>query len=522
MKGSVKQLPLSPRAARDKILTVEQLAAVSAEARRVNKVVVLAHGAFDLLHLGHVRHLELARQQGDVLIVTVTGDRYLNKGPGRPVFTASLRAEMLAALSCVDWVAVNEAPTAVDLIHSIKPEVYVKGSDYAESAQDLTGKIVDERDAVEAHGGRIHFTDDIVFSSSSLLNRHFDVSNPELRAYLQDMRSRNMLGRLMQMIESIAAMKVLLVGDTIIDEYQYVHPLNKSPKENLIPTLYREKEVFAGGVIAAANHVAGFCRQVDVLTCLGEDDTNNAVVHGALKPNVKLTALARHGVPTTRKCRFIDSDYFRKLFEVHFMEDSPISGDLEGAFVGGIERMAPEYDLVIVTDFGHGLVTESATRAVTSRGRFVAVNAQSNSANLGFNLVTKYSRADYVCIDTPEARLAVGDKYGEVEEIVAASLPGRIRCDRFIITHGRHGCVTFDRGRDEVHRIPAFTAQATDTMGAGDAFLAVTAPLVATGADMKLVGFVGNAVGAMKVGIVGHRQSVEKIPLLKYLTALLK
>jgi rfaE bifunctional protein nucleotidyltransferase chain/domain len=522
VKGSVKPLPISPRAARDKILTAEQLAAVSAEARRVNKVVVLAHGSFDLLHLGHVRHLELAREQGDMLIVTVTGDRYLNKGPGRPVFTASLRAEMLAALSCVDWVAVNEAPTAVELIHSIKPGVYVKGSDYAESAQDLTGKIVDEREAVEAHGGRIHFTDDLVFSSSSLLNRHFDVSNPELRAYLQDTRERNVLGKLMQIIESIDAMKVLLIGDTIIDEYQYVHPLNKSPKENLIPTLYREKEVFAGGVIAAANHVAGFCRQVDVLTCLGDDDANNDVVHKALKPNVRLTTLGRHGVPTTRKCRFIDSDYFRKLFEVHFMEDSPITGDLEASFVEHIERLAPEYDLVLVTDFGHGLITNAATRAITERSRFLAINAQSNSANLGFNLVTKYSRAGYVCIDTPEARLAVGDKYAEVEEIVASSLPGRIKCDRFIITHGRHGCVTFDRAQDEVHRIPAFTAQATDTMGAGDAFLAVTAPLVAKGADMKLVGFVGNAVGAMKVGIVGHRQSVEKIPLLKYLTALLK
>jgi sugar/nucleoside kinase (ribokinase family) len=91
-----------------------------------------------------------------------------------------------------------------------------------------------------------------------------------------------------------------------------------------------------------------------------------------------------------------------------------------------------------------------------------------------------------------------------------------------IITHGRNGCVTFDGRVNEIHRIPAFTGQATDTMGAGDAFLAVTSPLVAAGNNMELVGFIGNAVGAMKVGIVGHRQSIEKVPLLKYLTALLK
>jgi rfaE bifunctional protein nucleotidyltransferase chain/domain len=519
---SIKKLAPRSRAARDKILSVEQLAAVAAEARRANKLIVLAHGAFDLLHLGHVRHLELARQQGDILFVTVTGDRFINKGPGRPVFTASLRAEMLAALSCVDWVGVNEAPTAVEPLNAIRPDVYVKGSDYAEANEDITGKIAEERQTVEAYGGRIHFTDDIVFSSSSLLNRHFDLSDPGVRAYLQEVRERDVRGRLMQMIEEMSRMRVLLVGDTIIDEYQYVHPLNKSPKENLIPTLYREREVFAGGVIAAANHVAGFCREVEVLTCLGEADRHNALVQKALKPNVRLTALQRHGVPTTRKCRYIDSDYFRKLFEVHFMEDTPVGGDLEASLIEHIERLAPAFDVVIVTDFGHGLIGREATSALTSASRFLAINAQTNSSNLGFNLVTRYPRADYVCVDAPEARLAVGDRIGDIGEIISRELPARIKCGRFIVTHGRYGCVTFDDATGQVHRIPAFSGQATDTMGAGDAFLAVTSPLVAAGGDMELIGFIGNAVGAMKIGIIGHRQSVEKIPLLKYLTALLK
>ena len=132
---SESQMQANPPAARDKILTIDQLAAIAAEARRGNRTVVLAHGAFDLLHLGHVRHLELARQQGDLLIVTITADRFLNKGPGRPVFTA--------ALSCVDCVGVNEAPTSVNVLNAIRPDVYVKGSDYVESAADITGKIAD-------------------------------------------------------------------------------------------------------------------------------------------------------------------------------------------------------------------------------------------------------------------------------------------------------------------------------------------------------------------------------------------
>jgi rfaE bifunctional protein nucleotidyltransferase chain/domain len=179
--------------ARQKILSLDELALFVGVARNRGRSIALAHGTFDLVHMGHVRHLEQARQLGDVLIVTITADQFINKGPGRPVFTAPLRAEMVAALACVDRVAVNDAPTAENILHLIKPDVYVKGSDYAPDEKGLAGKVREERDAVVANGGRIHFTDDITFSSSSLLNRHFDVFEPELRAYLD--RTRQNAGR---------------------------------------------------------------------------------------------------------------------------------------------------------------------------------------------------------------------------------------------------------------------------------------------------------------------------------------
>jgi rfaE bifunctional protein nucleotidyltransferase chain/domain len=495
--------------ARQKLLTLDQLAGFAEAARKNGQTVVLAHGTFDLLHMGHVRHLEQARQAGDMLVVTITGDPHVNKGPGRPVFTGTLRAEMVAALSCVDRVAINDSATAENVIRLIKPDVYVKGSDYADENDDLTGKIRDERDAVEAYGGHVHFTYDITFSSSSLLNRHFDVFEPRVREYLDSVRERVKLDDFVQCIESIADKSVLLVGDTIIDEYHYVSPLGKSPKENLIPTLYRNAEVFAGGVIAAANHVAGFCRDVHVVTCLGENDESSDIVRRSLKPNVRLTVIERPAAPTTRKRRFVEADYLRKLFEVYFMDDAPLAGAIEDRVTANIAKFAPEADVVIVTDFGHGMVTPRVREELMTRSRFLAVNAQSNSANHGFNLITKYRRADYICIDAPEARLAVGDPHVEIELIASEYLPSRVECSRLILTHGRRG-------------IPAFTGRAVDTMGAGDAFLAITSPMVATGADMEMIGFVGNAVGAIKIGIVGHRQSVEKIPLLKYLNTLLK
>ena len=100
-------------------------------------------------------------------------------------------------------------------------------------------------------------------------------------------------------------------------------------------------------------------------------------------------------------------------------------------------------------------------------------------------------------------------------------LPERMSAGRIILTHGRHGCVTFDK-RHGVRRVPAFTRRVVDTMGAGDAFLAITAPMAASSDDLELVGFVGNAVGAIKVGILGHREPVDKVSVLKYLQTLLK
>ena len=148
MSKVVRKLPrraASPSAdvetfARAKIKTLHELVDISAQAKSSGQRVVLAHGTFDLLHMGHVRHLEQARTQGDVLIVTITGDGFVNKGPGRPVFTSMLRAEMLAAVGYVDWVAINEAPTAENVISALKPDVYAKGSDYAEAENDKTGK----------------------------------------------------------------------------------------------------------------------------------------------------------------------------------------------------------------------------------------------------------------------------------------------------------------------------------------------------------------------------------------------
>jgi rfaE bifunctional protein nucleotidyltransferase chain/domain len=511
----------TPLPAHAKIKTIEQLGEVARAAQSQGRSVALCHGVFDLVHLGHIRHIQAARNEGDVVMVTVTADRYVNKGPGRPIFPENMRAEMLASLANVDWVGINHTSSAEPVLDTIRPDIYVKGSDYENPDDDITGKIKSERDTVERHGGRIVFTRDVTFSSSSLVNRYFDIYDPPLRDYLQQVREGGGAERLLKLIDSVQDMHVVLVGDTIIDEYQYVSALGKPSKENIVATLFRSREQFAGGVLAAANHVASFCKSVEIVTVLGGDDYPKEFIEAHLRPNVKLTPIRVFGRPTTRKLRYVELGYLHKLFEVYTMNDTPF-GESERE---EIDRVASERvrgaDVVIATDFGHGMIAASTIDALIANSKFLAVNAQSNGGNFGYNLVTRYPKADYICIDAPEARLATADKFSDIASVIEKQLHDRIDCDNIIVTHGSFGCYPFSV-KTGVARVPAFTKTVVDTVGAGDAFLTITAPLVAAGGDIKDVAFVGNAAGAIKVGIVGHRNSVEKVPLVKFITALLK
>jgi len=155
------------RQLREKLLNLDALAARAAELRAQNTALVLCHGCFDPVHIGHMRHFREARKQGEVLVVTVTPDRFVDKGPTRPVFSEDLRAESIASLEMVDYATINRWPTAVEAIRLLKPHVYVKGGEYR--AGDASGKLDEELTALAEHGGRAHFTGDIVFSSTALI-----------------------------------------------------------------------------------------------------------------------------------------------------------------------------------------------------------------------------------------------------------------------------------------------------------------------------------------------------------------
>lgn len=503
-----------------KIKTLDELATIVADEQAQGRVVVHCHGVFDLLHPGHVRHFEAARRLGDVLIVTLTRDEFVNKGPGRPVFNQRLRAESIAALAAVDYVAINDWPTAVNTIYKLRPNLYVKGSEYAARDKDLTGKIYDEEAAVEAVGGALAFTDDITFSSTQLLNSFFNVFSPQADAFLRDFRTRYSAEAVIDRLKGLRDLRVLVIGDAIIDEYHYCKAVGKSSKSSNLSSRFLYSETYAGGALAVANHVAGFCQDVRLVTVLGAADSYEAFIRDHLKPNVTAHFVMRPDAPTVVKRRFVDPFLISKMFEVCYLDDRALPEAQQEALRDHLAGVLPDVDLVLVADFGHGMLDACTIKLLAQQARFLALNTQTNSLNQGFNVVTNYPRADYVCIDEGEMRLAAGERYAPVADLVPG-LAERMHARAVNVTLGTEGSLSYTAA-EGLTGVPIFSNEVIDSIGAGDAYLAITSPCVAAGFPADLIGFIGNCVGALAVRIVGNKESVEPTGLYKFITTLLK
>jgi rfaE bifunctional protein kinase chain/domain/rfaE bifunctional protein nucleotidyltransferase chain/domain len=504
----------------DKIKSIEELAAIAAQLRTQNRKIVHCHGVFDLLHIGHSRYFEEAKSHGDVLVVTLTTDKLVNKGPHRPAFTELLRAEVIAALACVDYVAISRWPTAVEAIKLLRPHVYAKGPDYKDASKDITGKIVEEEAAVKAAGGRVVFTEGITFSSTTLINRHIPVLPSEVQRYLAEFSTRHPAEEVVGYLKKAADLKVLLVGEPIIDEYVYCDAIGKSSKEPTLVVKYLSSEKFAGGILAAANHVASFCKEVALIGQLGTQPSHEALIERKLLPNIKRIFLHRKNSPTILKRRMVENYFFLKLLEIYEINDALLDADEDDAICGALLEHVSQYDLVIVIDFGHGMLGDRAIQILRSKAKFLAVNAQSNAGNLGLHALSRYVSPDYMTATENEARIEARDRQGDMKRI-AREIFDKLKCGRLVVTRGKRGCLCYDP-KEGMLEIPAVAGQVVDRIGAGDAFLSISALLAVQDAPIEVVGLAGNAAGALAVATVGNREPIDRIALFRHIESLLK
>lgn len=503
-----------------KVLELDVLAARLDQLRAEGKTIVHCHGVFDLLHVGHKRHFDEARAMGDVLVVTVTQDQFVNKGPHRPAFSHDVRAELLAALAAVDFVAISKWPTAVEVIKLLRPSVYVKGPDYKDASKDVTGGIDLEAEAVRSVNGEIRTTDDVVHSSSNLLNRRLNLISPAASAYLETFREKYSAADIIGYLDQLRSLRVLVVGEAILDEYVYCDALGKSGKEPILAMRYLSRELNAGGSLAITKHLSDFCDHIDLVTYLGAVDAQEPFVRSHLRGNVHPDFIYKSQSPTIVKRRYVDNYSLAKLFEVYEFNDELLNEAEEEALCASLRTQLANCDVVIVADFGHGLLTPKVIELLCSQAPFLAVNTQLNAANMGFHSISKYRKANYLCVHDGEIRLDTRSRLGDLRTLVKEASV-RTSCPRIMVTRGSAGTLLYRDGAGFVET-PALASKVVDRIGAGDAVLSLTSLCAAAGVPEDAIGFIANAIGALAVQIVCNRTSIERTQLIRFIESLLK
>jgi len=342
--------------------------------------------------------------------------------------------------------------------------------------------------------------------------------SPEAVTYLLQMRQRYSPSDMREFLARASGGRALVVGEAIIDEFVFVEPMGKSAKEAVLAVRHLSDEAQAGGALAVANHLGDFATRVDLVTALGDRDSRDTFVRERLHPHVQPRFVYKQDSPTIVKRRFVDGYSATRLFEVYEINDQSLAPADDARLCEAIEELVPGADAVVVADFGHGLITKRAVQVLQDSAKFLALNAQTNAANLGFHTVTKYGRADFISIQEREIRLDRRDREGPLDALLA-SLTADLGARGTLVTRGKFGSLLHTGGA--VDAAPSLARQVVDRLGAGDAVFAIASLCFAAGVPADAVNFIANAVGAQAVTVVGNRTAVDRTALEDYIELLL-
>lgn len=502
----------------NKVVSKEEFTAeIKPKLRKEGKTIALCHGVFDLVHPGHIIHLEQAKSMADVLVVSITAAKYVRKGPGRPYFDDEMRMKVLAALECVDFVMLSEGYTVDDIVECVEPDIYVKGEEYAKASDDVTGKIEEEKALVEKHGGRLGFTTGQVFSSTKLINTAMSGLSDEVREFMLDFKTRHTMKEIREYADKIHKLKVLVIGDVIIDKYTYCYVQGMMSKDMGYSSRLSYSEEYLGGAVAIARHLSSFTEDVTLMSVIGNEEEMRLRLFDELSDRIQLRLTCSSVVPTIVKHRYLTRndkrDEYRKVFAINNIpENVRYEEEVYAELKEKLQSRIGEYDAVFVCDFGHGLITRDLIPVIQDGARFMALNCQTNSSNKGLNIITKYTRADVFSLDQQELKLAFPEDSAD-EAVCLKKLSKHLGGGGWL-TRGAKGAWGIDG--DRIWDCPAFTLQVKDTIGAGDAFFAIAGIFAAAGAPVELGTVMGNVGGALGANIVGNKEAVEKVNVLKF------
>ncbi|MDH3524224.1 MAG: PfkB family carbohydrate kinase [Acidobacteriota bacterium] len=500
-----------------KIVSVDELVAIRARLRAAGKTVVQCHGCFDIVHPGHIRYLKFAKSLGDVLVVSVSSDRVVDKGEERPYITEELRLENLAVLEFVDHVCLDDNDWAGPILERVQPDVYVKGKEYETKGHPQFAR---ERELVEAYGGRVVFSSgDVIYSSTFILSQFRESFRLERERLAFFCRSKEIdSASLDALIRSFRGRRVLVLGDPVLDEYIHCEALGIASEAPVLSVTPIRKDWYAGAAALIAAQIVELGGRASMLVNLSPGPSTDRFRSIAAQTGIELIDSEDAERPVATKTRYVVED--RKVFKVDNVRPLPSSAGASRTIAGELRTILGDYDGLIVTDFGYGFFTQPLIDVIedvasaTGKPYYLDVS-HTRRAN-----ILRFRGARIATPTEHELRFAFADNEAGLSHL-ASRFFRQTGAEHLLLTMGPRGVLLCRRPSSPEKRVatdflPALESTAVDPVGAGDVFLAGVSLTDLAGGSCEMGAYLGSALAALHVSTLGNRAVDERV-LLEYL-----
>jgi rfaE bifunctional protein nucleotidyltransferase chain/domain len=451
-----------------KILSLDQAQKFRKDLKKKKKSVALLNGVFDILHYGHILYFREAKNIADKIIISLTGDEYVNKGPDRPYNNILKRIEMLQSIEEIDCIVVNSSINAIDHINKIKPDFFIKGRDYKDFKNDITKNIQKEKEAIEKIGGKFMVTNAELMSSGKIINLLNTENNSKLKNLLDKINKRKLLKKFQKVLSKKNNKKLLIIGEPIVDRFVNVKLLGKSSKSNIISSSKITENIINGGTILAARTLSNFFKNIDIIL----PKSNGQNFQKVLQKNVNIININFKKYEPVIKNRYVDEYTKNPVFQLNENDQANLADSDSKKFLQTICKLnkRKKYHKIIIFDYGHGLINHELISSLKKLKKKILVNCQSNSSNYGYNTIEKYFSFNSISLDEEEFRLTVKNKNKPINELIVQNKKIIYSFENFILTMGKNGCYIISKKNRTVSYIPTIFENVKNTIGAGDVF----------------------------------------------------
>jgi rfaE bifunctional protein kinase chain/domain len=457
--------------------------------------VVFVSGNFNVVHPGHLRLLQFAAECGEFLVVGVNA-----KSSGITV-PADMRLDGVRAIGIVSYAfLLDERPET--FIATLKPEIVVKGKEFED-------RFNSEKAAVDSYGGHLMFgSGEVRFSSLDLLNKELFETNFSAIQKPEDYPKRHgfKVWELGSLLRKFRGMRVMVVGDLIVDEYITCDPLGMSQEDPTIVVTPLKEDRFVGGAGIVAAHATGLGAEVSYFGVVGNDATAKFAQETLSSFHVKTRLLVDDSRPTTLKKRYRANG--KTLLRVSHLRQHDISRELVEELSAEVTAAVRNCDLLVFSDFNYGCLPQSVVDQIVphckDRGVMMVADSQASS-QLGD--VSRFQGMRLLAPTEYEARLATRD-FTSGLVVLAEQLRAKAGAEQLFVTLGAEGLLihapTVDGLGYRTDQLPAFNQAPKDVAGAGDSLLTCASMSLAAGADIWKSAYLGSIAAACQVGRVGN------------------